>query len=61
MAKIIPFKKKTLSEKHKGGTLCRNGHHAWAIDKGQQFDVKQGKLVTLYRCRRCKVSKQKLI
>ena len=53
MSDILPFKKKSLKEKHKGNTLCRNGHHKWVVDKEKQFDVKQGKLVTLYRCARC--------
>ena len=53
MANVLPFKKKSLKEKHKGNTLCRNGHHKWAIEKDKQFDVKQGKLVTSYKCSRC--------
>jgi hypothetical protein len=53
MAEIIPFKKPKLSEKHKGKTLCKSGFHKWEILKEQQFDVKQGKLVTVYQCRRC--------
>ncbi|MBV1875595.1 MAG: hypothetical protein KUG50_03115 [Cycloclasticus sp.] len=61
MAEIIPFKKKKLSERHKGNTLCRNGHHAWKLDKQQKFDVKQGKLVTLYTCQRCGITKRKLM
>ena len=58
MAEVIPFRKPSLKEKNKGKTLCRNGHHKWVIDKDRQFDVKQGKLVTLYRCLRC--GKQKV-
>ena len=53
MAEVLPFKKRSLKEKHKGNTLCRHGHHKWLMDKAQQFDVKQGKLVTSYRCSRC--------
>ncbi|OUR86376.1 hypothetical protein A9Q85_06100 [Cycloclasticus sp. 44_32_T64] len=60
MAEIIPFKRKKLSERHKGDTLCRNGHHLWKADKQQKFDVKQGKLVTLYKCKRCGDIKRKL-
>lgn len=40
-------------EKHKGKTLCRSGFHKWDVVKEKQFDVKQGKLVTVYRCSRC--------
>ncbi len=60
MADILPFKKKKLSEKLKGNTLCRNGHHEWRIDTEKVFDVKKGKLVTLYFCVRCGKKKRKL-
>ncbi|PLW67302.1 hypothetical protein [Pseudohalioglobus lutimaris] len=53
MADILPFRKPGLKEKHRGKTLCRHGHHKWVIDKEKQFDVQQGKLVTIYRCSRC--------
>lgn len=53
MAEIIPFKKPSLKEKHKGKTLCKHGHHKWLVDKTRQFDVKEGKLITVYRCSRC--------
>ena len=53
MADILTFKKKKLSEKHKGKTLCKNGFHKWEVIKQNQFDVKQGKLVTVYKCKRC--------
>lgn len=53
MADILPFKKPSAKEKSKGKTLCRHGHHKWVVDKEKQFDVKQGRLVTRYRCARC--------
>ena len=53
MADVLPFRKPSLKEKHKGKTLCRHWHHKWVVDKAKQFDVKQGKLVTVYRCSRC--------
>ena len=53
MADVLPFKKPSLQDKHKGKTLCKHGHHKWVVDKVKQFDVKQGKLVTVYRCARC--------
>ena len=59
MAEIIPFRKPSLKEKHKGNTLCRNGHHKWVVETAKQFDVKQGKLVTAYRCSRCDKKKVK--
>ena len=61
MGDVVRFKKPKLSEKHRGNTLCRNGHHKWEVVKEKQFDVKQGKLVTLYKCRRCGVTKSKLL
>ncbi|HUL11992.1 MAG TPA: hypothetical protein VLU73_07470 [Methylococcaceae bacterium] len=60
MGEVIPFKKPRLSEKHKGNTLCRNGFHKWQVCKEKRFDVKQGKLVTVYRCVRCGVTKSEL-
>ena len=53
MADILPFKRKKLSEKHKGKTLCKEGFHKWVAVKHNAFDVKQGKLLTQYRCERC--------
>ena len=53
MADILPFKRKSVAEKHRGNTLCRNGYHNWRVDKGKVFDVKQGRLVTTYKCKRC--------
>jgi len=53
MADILPFRKKTPAEIHKGKTLCRSGFHKWQIVAEKKFDVKQGKLVTVYRCKRC--------
>ncbi|MGM8227258.1 hypothetical protein ACSV5M_11780 [Cellvibrio sp. ARAG 10.3] len=53
MADILPFKRKSPFEKHKGKTLCRSGFHKWVVVKEKQFDVKQGRLVTVYKCERC--------
>lgn len=61
MGEVIPFKKPKLSELHKGKTLCRHGHHAFQVEKGSQFDVKKGALVTVYRCKRCGKQKNKMI
>jgi hypothetical protein len=57
MADILPFRKPKASEKHQGKTLCRSGFHKWQVDKAQVFDVKQGRLVTVYRCARCGATK----
>lgn len=53
MGDIVQFKKKKPSEKHKGKLLCTRGFHKWEIDKEKQFDVKQGRLVTVFKCKRC--------
>jgi hypothetical protein len=53
VADILPFRRPKASHKHKGDTLCRSGHHKWLVDQAQVFDVKQGRLVTRYRCQRC--------
>ncbi|HWV16743.1 MAG TPA: hypothetical protein VN030_15035 [Cellvibrio sp.] len=53
MTNILPFKRPSDFVKHKGKTLCRSGFHKWEVVKDKQFDVKQGKLVTIYKCARC--------
>ena len=57
MADILPFKRPRPGEKHKGKTLCRSGFHKWVVDKEKQFDTRQGRLVTVYRCTRCGATK----
>ncbi len=53
MGNVIQFKRPTLAAKHKGKSLCKSGFHKWEIQKERPFDVKLGRLVTLYRCIRC--------
>ena len=53
MADILQFRKPRAADKARGKTLCRRGFHKWAVLKQQQFDSKQGRLVTVYRCERC--------
>tara|TARA_R110002072_G_scaffold154_2_gene1053 strand:- start:55065 stop:55250 length:186 start_codon:yes stop_codon:yes gene_type:complete len=60
MSNVIPFKKPSLQEKHKGKTLCKNGFHKWELVSNSQFDVKQGQLVTSYQCKRCGKKKTEL-
>jgi hypothetical protein len=50
-------KKDLLQKKGKQSTLCGNNFHSWSVVKGNNFDVKQGKLVTQYRCKRCGATK----
>lgn len=59
MGEVIQFKRPKVSELHKGKTLCRSGFHKWEILQEKQFDVKQGKLITVYRCKRCAIVKTK--
>ncbi len=57
MGEIIEFKKPTIKEKAKEKTLCKHGFHKWKIWKDKQFDVQQGKLVTIFKCKRCRAIK----
>jgi len=52
MADILPFKKPKAKDKHKGKSLCKSGFHKWQVINNP-FDVKQGKLISQYRCTRC--------
>jgi hypothetical protein len=52
MGDVLPFKRK-LPQGKTSNTLCREGFHKWRVDKKKQFDVKLGKLVTVYICERC--------
>lgn len=53
MGDVIPFRQRPTNNKGEGKTLCKNGFHKWEVDQSKQFDVKQGKLVTIKRCARC--------
>jgi len=55
MADIVPFPgaKKRKERKSRRKALCNSGFHKWVIDDAKQFDVKQGRLVTVERCSRC--------
>ena len=50
---LAKHKKALLQKKGKQSTLCGNGFHSWEVVKESSFDVKKGKLVTQYRCKRC--------
>lgn len=56
MGDILPFKRPEKKKPRKG--LCQHDVHKWVVSKDKQFDVKAGKLVTVYRCERC--GKQKV-
>jgi hypothetical protein len=57
MGEVIKFPKPGLAQKNRGKTLCGSGFHRWEIVQEKRFDVRRGKLVTLYRCARCGASK----
>ena len=61
MSNIVQFKRPSLKEIHKGKTLCKSGFHKWVIITEKQFDVKQGRLITLYKCSRCGENKVKAL
>lgn len=45
--------KANRKDKARGNTLCRRGFHKWQVNQSKQFDVKQGRLVTIRECERC--------
>jgi len=57
MGEVVQFKRPKLSEKHKGKELCRHGFHKWELLANKEFDVRQGRLVSVYRCVRCDARK----
>ena len=59
MGDVLPFKRPKASEKHRGKSLCKNGFHKWLIKQEKGFDVREGKLITVYICERCGKTKTK--
>ena len=53
MADILEFRPR----KPRRLGLCQYDHHAWQASKDRRFDVKQGRLVTHFRCTRCGVTR----
>lgn len=53
MGDVLQFKRPSAADKHKGKSLCRDGFHKWKVVKDNKFDVKLGKLITVYQCLRC--------
>lgn len=53
MGDVVEFKRPSPKQKHKGKSLCRSGFHKWKVVTQSKFDVKEGKLVTVYHCERC--------
>ena len=61
MGEVVKFKLPSALQKNRGRTLCKNGFHKWEVLTEKLFDVKQGKLVTVYQCKRCGKTKNKLL
>jgi len=57
MGEVVRFRRPKASEKHKGKTLCRSGFHKWETDNSKPFEVREGRLMTVLRCRRCGATK----
>jgi len=57
MGEVVQFRKR--AGKKLG--MCQHGFHDWAIVQDKKFDVRQGRLVTVFRCRRCGVEKVKAL
>jgi hypothetical protein len=61
MGDVIPFDRMQAPKKRpKQSSLCQNNHQKWAIIKEREFDVNQGKLVTVERCERCGKTRNRL-
>jgi hypothetical protein len=52
MSNVINLKK-AKQQRADGKTLCSSGFHKWELLSGRRFDVKQGRLVSAKRCKRC--------
>jgi hypothetical protein len=61
MGDVVRFRRPTATEKAQGKTLCKHGFHKWRVWKDKDFDVRQGRLVTVFRCARCNATKSKAI
>lgn len=52
--------KRERQARARGRTMCGRGFHKWAIDPHKQFDVHEGRLVTVLRCERCDATRTRL-
>lgn len=59
MSNVINLRK-VKQQRAEGKTLCGSGFHKWEVLSERRFDVKQGKLVSMERCLRCKVERSRL-
>jgi hypothetical protein len=51
MTHVIKLRDARQTRAHRQ-TLCRSGFHKWQVETNGRFDVRQGKLLTVERCRR---------
>ncbi|HCD26548.1 MAG TPA: hypothetical protein DER02_03450 [Gammaproteobacteria bacterium] len=51
------YKKKRRKENAKATTLCKSGFHKWTDDPKKQFDVREGRLISIQICSRCGTTK----
>lgn len=63
MADILSFKaaKKRQNKNRKASILCKEGHHIWQVMQEKRFETHSGKLMTVYRCKRCGKTKSQLL
>lgn len=47
------YRKDRRKRRGKASTLCKSGFHKWTDDGRKQFDVKQGRLVSVQKCAHC--------
>ncbi len=59
MSNVINLKK-AKQKRADGKTMCTSGFHKWELLSARRFDVKQGKLVSTERCKRCGEERIKL-
>jgi hypothetical protein len=59
MSNVINLRK-AKQKRAEGKTLCGSGFHKWEVLNERRFDVKQGKLVSIERCLRCKQQRTRL-
>jgi hypothetical protein len=59
MSNVINLRK-VKRQRAEGKTLCTSGFHKWQTLSARRFDVKQGRLVSTERCKRCGTERVKL-
>tara|TARA_S200000501_G_scaffold52176_1_gene42333 strand:- start:713 stop:916 length:204 start_codon:yes stop_codon:yes gene_type:complete len=57
LGKVRKLRRKKTAQ---GKTLCARGFHKWVDDDKKQFDVKQGRLISIQRCQRCGIARTKI-